>query len=376
MLTISRRISLAVLLVLAVAGLGLSPARAHELGAIRVQGNFERNGTYRFEVSADATHPVPALPDGKPAPLVTVRGIEAAKDPGVAAWLQAVAGAAVVSFDGRAVPSDISVTLPPADPNDPFATAPRPVLQLAGKIPPGAAHASFRVDLPIGSFPVSFHNPGDGQAVYHWQEPGAESEPFDVGKIAEVPTTRGEVIRRYLWLGYTHILPKGLDHILFVLGLFLLSLRLKPLLAQITAFTVAHTLSLALAMFGLVHLSPRIVEPMIAVSIVYVAIENVFARELKKSRVALVFAFGLLHGLGFAGVLSELGLPRSEFVPALLSFNVGVEGGQLTVIAVAFLVVGAFRQRSWYKMRIAVPASLAIAAVGLYWAVTRALGLG
>jgi len=360
---------------LALAGFSVSPARAHELGAIRVQGSFEKTGTYRFEISADATHPVPATPAGGQGRATEVRGIEVAKDPGVAAWLRAVAGAAVVSFDGRPAPSDISVTLPPADPNDPFATAPRPILLFAGKIPASARKASFRVDLPIGEFPVSFLNPGESEAVYRWQQPGAESEPFALAGDV-VPPTRGEVIRRYLVLGFTHILPKGLDHILFVLGLFLLSLRLRPLLAQITAFTVAHTLSLALAMLGLVHLSPRIVEPLIAVSIVYVAVENVFARELKKSRVALVFAFGLLHGLGFAGVLSELGLPRSEFVPALLSFNVGVEIGQLTVIAAAFLVVGAFRKRSWYITRVAVPASVAIAAVGLYWAVTRALGLG
>ncbi len=354
---------------------GMPEARAHELGAIRVQGNFEKSGTYRVEISADATHPVPASPAGGQAPATEIRGIEAAKDPGVAAWLRAVAGAAVVSFDGRPAGSDLSVTLPPSDPNDPFATAPRPVLELTGQIPPGAQQASFRVDLPIGSFPVSFRNPGETEAVYRWQEPGQEGAPFALVGV-EMAASRGEVIRRYLGLGFTHILPMGLDHILFVLGLFLLSLRLRPLLAQITAFTVAHTLSLALATLGLVHLSPRIVEPLIAVSIVYVAVENLFARELNKSRVALVFAFGLLHGLGFAGVLSELGLPRSEFVPALLSFNVGVELGQLSVIALAFLAVGAFRSRSWYKVRVAIPASLAIAAVGLYWAVTRALGLG
>ncbi|HXU44619.1 MAG TPA: HupE/UreJ family protein, partial [Thermoanaerobaculia bacterium] len=166
----------------------------------------------------------------------------------------------------------------------------------------------------------------------------------------------------------------GVDHILFVLGLFLLSLRLRPLLLQVTAFTVAHTLTLGLAMLGWVHLSSRIVEPLIAVSIVYVAVENLFARELKRSRVALVFCFGLLHGLGFAGVLSELGLPRSEFVPALLSFNAGVELGQLSVLAGAFLLVGALRSRPWYRLRVVVPASLAIAAVGMYWAIERVLG--
>jgi hypothetical protein len=136
--------------------------------------------------------------------------------------------------------------------------------------------------------------------------------------------------------------------------------------------TVAHTLTLGLSIYGLVSLPPFIVEPLIALSIVFVAVENILTPELRPSRIALVFAFGLLHGLGFAGVLSQLGLPRSEFLTALLSFNFGVEGGQLAVIGLATLLLGLpFRHRDWYRQRVVVPASCLIAAVGLYWSVQR-----
>jgi hypothetical protein len=124
-------------------------------------------------------------------------------------------------------------------------------------------------------------------------------------------------------------------------------------------------------MYGIVSLPSRVVEPLIALSIAYVAIENVMTRELKPWRLALVFMFGLLHGLGFAGVLRELGLPRDEFLTALLTFNLGVEGGQLTVIAAAMLAVGRFMKKGWYRQRVVIPASLIIATVGVYWFVAR-----
>jgi hypothetical protein len=176
----------------------------------------------------------------------------------------------------------------------------------------------------------------------------------------------------YRRLGFTHILPRGLDHVLFVLGIFLLAVDLKPVLWQVSAFTLAHTITLALTVYGVVSLSPRIVEPLIALSIVYVAVENIFTSKLHAWRPVVVFCFGLLHGMGFAGVLTEIGLPRSEFIPALLSFNAGVECGQLTVILAAFLLFGLpFREKPWYRQRIVIPGSLIIAAVGLYWSIQR-----
>ncbi|MEO8275876.1 MAG: HupE/UreJ family protein, partial [Thermoanaerobaculia bacterium] len=134
-------------------------------------------------------------------------------------------------------------------------------------------------------------------------------------------------------------------------------------------------LTLAASIYGVVHLPSSIVEPLIALSIAYVAIENLVTSELKPWRPLLVFGFGLLHGLGFAGVLTDLGLPRARFLTALLSFNGGVELGQLTVIASAWLLLGAwFSKRPWYRRRVVVPGSLAIAAVGIYWFIERTFG--
>jgi len=176
----------------------------------------------------------------------------------------------------------------------------------------------------------------------------------------------------YVGLGFEHIVPKGLDHILFVLGLFFFSLRLRPLLTQITAFTVAHTVTLALGILGIVQLPAGIVEPLIAASIVYVAVENILLTRYRPWRTVVVFGFGLLHGLGFASVLGDIGLDPARFVTGLIGFNLGVELGQLTVIAGAFFVVGLwFGQAGWYRRIIAVPASVAIAFVGAYWFVER-----
>jgi hypothetical protein len=204
---------------------------------------------------------------------------------------------------------------------------------------------------------------------------GQLSKPFPLGEQLQ-PKSRSEVIVEYIVLGFTHILPLGLDHILFVLGIFLLSLHLKPLLLQVTAFTVAHTITLALSLYGVIAVPASIVEPLIALSIVYVAVENITTSELKPWRVYVVFGFGLLHGMGFAGVLTELGLPSNEFVTALIAFNVGVELGQLAVIGGAFFAVGFwFRDKPWYRQRIVIPGSLGIAVMGAWWTVQRVFGL-
>jgi hydrogenase/urease accessory protein HupE len=177
-----------------------------------------------------------------------------------------------------------------------------------------------------------------------------------------------EVVLSYTFIGFEHIVPKGTDHILFILGIFLLSTRMKPLLWQVTMFTVAHTLTLALSMKGLINLPSSIVEPLIALSIAYVGIENIFAHSLHKSRLVLVFLFGLLHGMGFAGVLAEFGMPPNAFATALISFNIGVELGQIAVIMVAYLAVGLwFRSKPWYHQFVTIPCSLIISAIGLYW---------
>jgi uncharacterized membrane protein len=159
---------------------------------------------------------------------------------------------------------------------------------------------------------------------------------------------------------------------LFVVGLFLLSSKLKPLLWQISSFTLAHTVTLALGMLGIVTIPASIVDPLIALSIVYVCVENLWSRNLSKWRPFVIFGFGLLHGLGFASVLTAIGLSPQHFVTGLVAFNIGVELGQLTVIALCFLAVGIwFRHKDWYRSYITNPASIAIALLAGWWVFER-----
>ena len=182
----------------------------------------------------------------------------------------------------------------------------------------------------------------------------------------------------YISIGVGHILPGGLDHILFVLALFLTSTRLRALVIQISTFTVAHTATLGLAAAGVISPSAAIVEPLIAATIAFVAFENLFLKDMPRWRPLLVFMFGLLHGLGFAGFFGELGLPPGQFWSALIGFNVGVEIGQLSVVVVAFLLSWKLRRTlhvhhhdAAYRRWLVVPGSALIGVIGLWWAVER-----
>jgi hypothetical protein len=242
-----------------------------------------------------------------------------------------------------------------------------------GRMPRDATRLRWLYGLVGDRYPLEIRQP-DGSSTIEWIDGTNWSGVIDLSHSFTRPS-RVEIVGQYLLLGYTHILPKGVDHILFVLGIFLLSPRIKTMLMQVTAFTIAHSITLGLSMYGIVSLPSRVVEPLIALSIAYVAIENVATRELKPWRLALVFMFGLLHGLGFAGVLRALGLPRGEFLTALLTFNLGVEGGQLTVIAAAMIACAPFMKKGWYRQRVVIPASIVIAAVGLYWFAVRLIAM-
>jgi len=191
-----------------------------------------------------------------------------------------------------------------------------------------------------------------------------------VGELENLSTK--DVALVYLQLGYKHILPLGFDHILFVLSLFLLSPKLKPVLWQATAFTIAHSVTLGLAMYHIITPPSGIIEPLIALSIMYVALENIFSPRLKASRIGVVFIFGLVHGLGFAGALSELGLPQKDYLLSLIMFNLGVEMGQLTIILLAFFLLAKwFGNKFYYRKAIVIPLSILIAVVAAGWTVQR-----
>ena len=182
----------------------------------------------------------------------------------------------------------------------------------------------------------------------------------------------------YVTIGVRHILPDGLDHILFVLALFLSSTRGRALIIQISTFTVAHTVTLGLAAAGVISPTTGFVEPLIAATIAFVAIENLFLPDMPKWRPLVVFMFGLIHGLGFAGFFGELGMPPGQFWSALIGFNIGVEIGQLGVIAAAFVLgvwlrkgLAARGRSELYRPYVVIPASGLIGAIGLWWVVAR-----
>ena len=371
-----RRALVAVLLLAnAVAPFGVRPALAHPLTftevtlALRDDGTFEADLIYDLDalalgvpVDTDDAELAAALenlpPDGLAARVAGLRRLFERR--------------VRVRFDGRPAPFEVSFP----DYGTPRATdAEIPTVlgltaRLTGAVPEGASTVGFFASRAFGEVHLTVVDAGRAVEVRSVLEAGARSDPLDLTGPVE-PPGRLEVAARYTRLGFVHIVPEGLDHILFVLGLFLLSARLRPLVWQVTAFTVAHAATLSLAALGVVALAPGLVEPLIALSIAYVAIENVLTDRLTRWRPAVVFGFGLLHGLGFAGVLGELGLPERERLLALVTFNAGIELGQLAVIAAAAGSLGWFRSKPWYRRRLAVPVSAVIGLVGVTWAIER-----
>ena len=246
-------------------------------------------------------------------------------------------------------------------------------LRLAAALPPGDAPVVFGWAAEYGALVLRQVSDRPETAYTGYLTGGRLSEP--IPRAGGVGQSWLAGFANYIRLGFEHIVPKGLDHILFVLGLYFFSTSLRPLLWQVSAFTLAHTATLALATLGIVTLPAAVVEPLIAASIIYVAVENLLSRRLSGWRTAIVFCFGLLHGLGFASVLGEIGLDPARLISGLLGFNLGVELGQLAILAGAYAAVGFwFGQKTWYRGFIANPASVAIALVGAYWLVERLFG--
>lgn len=340
---------------------------AHEIGTSRVSVLLNKAGTYDIEIATDASalaEKLEASTGGSAPSNLNPAEYKLLLERFEPTFRQRVK----VVFDGAEVrPAMAYKVEPPVD----ATSATAATIHLTGEIPAGARNFSWTFGWTFASYALAIRSAPTDNPATEWLEGGQSSAPFALASPTKA-VSRLSTALLYLRLGFTHIVPFGLDHMLFVLGIYLLSGRARSVLAQVSAFTVAHSITLGLSMYGLLNVSPRIVEPMIAISIAYVAIENIFLSELKSWRIALVFGFGLLHGMGFAGALKELGLPRSEFVTALLTFNIGVEAGQLTVIGAAFMLVGwQYSHRDWYRYRIVIPASAAIACTAVYWTIQR-----
>lgn len=235
---------------------------------------------------------------------------------------------------------------------------------------------NFNIHVRSGSLPdfIVASGPSDNR-YYHVVTPGSSATLFTTsGPGADVTVEKSSMLS-ILKMGYRHVIPDGLDHLLFILALFLMARRWQPLLTQSLAFTVAHSITLGLAASGVVQLSQWpgtwLIEPMIALSIAVVAIENLFTSGNSRHRVIVIFLFGLIHGLGFAGSLgTALDQGSHTSLIALAVANLGVELAQITILTGAWVATIRWWDSDYYpKFRIA--ASATIALIGLFWMAER-----
>jgi hypothetical protein len=197
-------------------------------------------------------------------------------------------------------------------------------------------------------------------------------QPMHEVRLREDPVSIWSQLGGFVWLGVEHIWI-GYDHIMFLLALIVIGSRLGPLVKIVTAFTVAHSITLVLATFELVALPSRLVEAGIALSIVYVAAENFWLRDARH-RWMLTFGFGFIHGFGFASVLRDLGLPQEGLIASLFGFNVGVEVGQVVIVAAVFPAI-LWLSRQSFHIRAVQVLSAVILLFGLGWFVERVFDL-
>ena len=208
---------------------------------------------------------------------------------------------------------------------------------------------------------------------WQWLRDGNSSGIIDINHAEPVGIIKHFI--EFVNIGFNHVIPLGWDHILFIIGMALSSLLWRRLLVLVSSFTLAHTLTLGLAMFGLVEISPRIIEPLIAFSIAYVAIENLFIKQSIKRKTLVVFVFGLIHGLGFASMLKSFEMTTEYFSTTLIGFNVGVELAQIVIIFAVVLVLIILRALKFnYRKLAIIPTSIIIALIGFYWGIERLIG--
>ena len=251
------------------------------------------------------------------------------------------------------------------------------VLVLDAPAPTESQLVTVAWDPALGGLLIRQSGRGSDPAYTDFLMGGGVSTGFALS--TEIVPTIWEVVIKYIHSGIIHIVPAGLDHILFVIGLLAYGLSGRHLVFQVSLFTAAHTLTLGMASVGLIVVSGDIVEPLIALSIAWIGIENIRRKSdrFHPSRAVVVFAFGLLHGLGFASVLSDFGLPAGAFVLGLLSFNVGVEIGQLIIVVPIFLILKAMKPRKdSFRRRFQWPVSAIISGIGLFWVAERTGLLG
>lgn len=362
----------------------MSQANAHLLNMSKAQFLIQHSGGIQAEITIDLSREIGSVDEYYRLSQIT-KPLDQSQ---IKALLHRLTQATQLRIDHHVLQWEVVDITMPANPRDDFYSGlawPMAHIFLQTQLPIKGAElgklsarfsGDFKFEEPIA---ITFIQLDSGRKMSRWLVPNQQSPAFFLSsqqatKSHDVESThalRWQVWFDYLYMGIKHIVPKGLDHVLFVLGLFLGMRSLRQLLWLISGFTLAHSLTLALSSYGAVVLAPSIVEPLIAFSIMWVAFENILFKKANRWRIFMVFVFGLLHGLGFAQALRELGLPQDNFVEALISFNLGIELAQIAVVLSALIVVGRLRKTANWRKWVVLPGSSMISLVALYWAISR-----
>jgi hypothetical protein len=403
--------------------LGAGTGWGHDLGTVQVYGTFFKGGLYRIDVVVDEEH-LRAAQAGGPPHATRHGSIARLGEPArsrMGRFLSDLADGSTLTFDGREVSPALEIAAP--EPGGPAQRPGRAVLRFSGEIPGGVNGFVWLNRLPLGRYPVVLHNEGEEASIWQWVQGGRPSPPFALAAdvVPPPPLPAAQVAARYLRHGFAGVLPEGSAAILFMLGLALLSFRVRPLLAEAAAFAAAYAGGLALAARGGGGgISPLSLAVLPALTLVALAAGNLLecarspgsrspgsessgrmvpgasAGELGASagapgtsagvsgasagmpgaragfgallaRLGLVAACGAVQGVAAAGPLLRLGLPRERAVAALAGYGLGAAAALGAVLGAAFLLFGAsFRLQPWYRRRVAVPGSILLAAAGLF----------
>jgi hypothetical protein len=275
----------------------------------------------------------------------------------------------VLFVDGHEIRPTTAEYTPPSDSVPPGEVA-LASYTLHGRLPQYARGLRWYYGMVVDPYPFSIQLV-DGSSTTELVQGDAWSTLLRLGGPSGRPSlvTR---LRDSIWLGYTHVLPRGIDHLLFALGLFLVCGRIRPAIMQVTTFTVAQSLTLGLSLHGFASLPVRLVEPFMVLPVVYVALDNLQTRTTPAVRTALIGAFGALHGIAMAGAFTSVPSLRTDGA-ALVGLNGGVGLGLMTVVFAAAVLVAGWSERAWYRSRVVVPASLTIATVGVCWTVLQVM---
>lgn len=372
-----RLLALAVLAVLLtlMAGRG---GQAHDLPHALAEVRIAPGGTLDVALRVHLTPMILGAPQAAPDEAAAGR-LAALSDAEIAARGAAVerqlAEMLTLRADRRVI-EDLTISFPsPADVRAEALTprgSPQPSapIRIAARTPPGTVAIDIALPPSLGPAFVSVRYP-DGRTVTAPLTDGQQSPAFRLAGPRPWLDAAQEALR-FLRLGFGHIVPGGPDHLLFIIALAMGAPRFGPLARLVTTFTVAHSITLSLAALGFVAAPAALVEPAITLSIALAALMSLRGPEaVGWGRLALVFGFGLLHGLGFAAALRDAGLPRGSEVAALAAFNIGVEVAQLAVIATVVVALRLAARVSLDPQRLRRPVALSAALIGVVWTAHR-----